>query len=97
MLGPHDGAFVGRQGGQAGFEVGDVLFGMNGHEYGTMDEAAKKAVKAAKVPGNTVDYMVERDGEKMEIAIELASMPKDLIAKAIGSHMVEHAQVASVQ
>lgn len=81
----------------AGFRVGDVLFGMNGHKYGTMDEATKKTVKAAKVPGNTVIYMVKRDGEKMEIAIELASMPKDLIVQKIGSHMVEHAQVASVQ
>lgn len=81
----------------ASVQVGDVLYGIDGHRFGKMDEAAQKQVKAAKVAGNTVTYMAVRSGEKMEIAIELGSMPKDLLAQKIGRHMVEHAQVASVQ
>lgn len=81
----------------AGVQTGDVLYGINGHRWGKMSDEAKAEVKAAKVPGNTVTYMAKRAGEKVKIAIELAEMPAEVLAAKIGGHMVEHAQVASLQ
>jgi hypothetical protein len=41
--------------------------------------------------------MVKRDGNKQEVAIVLGEMPEEMVAKKLGKHMIEHAQVASVQ
>ena len=82
---------------KAGIKVADVLFGINGHKFSEMDEAAWKAMKGERTPGATVTYMVKRDGEKTKVDIVLAEMPKDVMATKLGSHMLEHATVASVQ
>lgn len=82
---------------QAGVQVGDVLFGINGIRFGKMTDAQRAEMKAAKVAGNTVTYMAKRGSEKLAIAIELATMPEEVVAASVGRHMLEHAQVASVQ
>jgi len=76
-----------------GIEPGDVLYALNGIEI--KDENEKALAKARKEwkPGQLVNYTIKRDGEDREVAITLAPMPADLLAKWIGQHMLEHATV----
>ena len=82
---------------EAGVQEGDVVFGINGQKFAKMSDEDWKASKAARVPGATANYMVKRDGNKQEVAIVLGEMPEEMVAKKLGKHMIEHAQVASVQ
>ena len=82
---------------EAGVLEGDVIFGINGQKFAKMTDEDWKASKAARVPGATANYMVKRDGHKEEVAIVLAEMPQEMVAKKLGKHMMDHAQVASVQ
>jgi len=82
---------------EAGIMEGDVVFGINGQKFAKMTDADWKASKAARTPGATANYMVKRDGHKEEIAIVLTQMPEELMAAKLGKHMMDHAQVASVQ
>jgi len=45
-------------------------------------------------PGSEVVYTVSRNGKNTEIAVTLAKLPEDVMAKWIGQHMLEHATVA---
>lgn len=82
---------------EAGLKKGDVLIGLNGHKFADMSKEDWKASDAERVPGATARYMVERDGHAQEIAVVLAKMPEDVAAAKLGHHMMEHAQIASVQ
>ena len=82
---------------EAGVMEGDVVFGINGQKFAKMSDEDWKASKAARVPGATAKYMLKRDGEKQEVAIVLAEMPQEMVAAKRGKHMLDHAQVASVQ
>ena len=81
----------------AGVMVGDVVFGINGMKFAKMSDEDWKASQAERTPGATANYLIKRGGEKQEIAIVLARMPEELVAQKLGKHMMEHAQVASVQ
>jgi S1-C subfamily serine protease len=81
----------------AGIMEGDLLFGVNGQKFAKMSDEDWKASKAARTPGATATYMVKHDGEKKEVAVLLVEMPDELVAAKLGKHMMEHAQVASVQ
>jgi predicted metalloprotease with PDZ domain len=82
---------------EAGIVEGDLLFGVNGQKFAKMSDEDWKASKAARVPGATATYMVKHDGQKQEVAVVLSEMPAELVAAKLGKHMMEHAQVASVQ
>lgn len=82
---------------EAGVMEGDVIFGINGQKFAKMTDEDWKASKAARTPGATANYMVKRDGHKEEVAIVLAEMPEEMLAAKLGKHMLDHAQVASVQ
>jgi C-terminal processing protease CtpA/Prc len=91
------GVVAGSPAEEAGVMAGDVLYGVNGATFAKMSDEDWKATKAERAPGKTAKYMVKRDGKKEEVAIVLAEMPQDVVAQKIGKHMLEHAQVASVQ
>jgi len=75
----------------SGIQPGDQLFALNGVEINDKnDEALKKAKKDWK-PGQTVNYTIKRDGQQRQITVTLAPMPAEVLAKFIGSHMIEHA------
>jgi C-terminal processing protease CtpA/Prc len=82
---------------EAGLMEGDVVFGINGTYFAKMDDEDWKASKAERVPGSTANYMIKRDGHKKEVAVALAAMPEDMQAAKLGKHMMDHAEVASVQ
>ncbi len=82
---------------EAGLMKNDVVYGINGTYFSKMDEADWKASKAERVPGSTANYMLKRDGHKKEVAVVLSKMPEDMLAAKLGGHMLDHAQVASMQ
>lgn len=81
----------------AGLQSGDVVYGVNGASFASMTEEDWKVSKAERTPGATAQYMFTRDGHKQDADLVLAKMPEDLIAQKVGEHMLEHAEVASVQ
>ena len=81
---------------QAGFQVGDVLFALNGIEINEKNESALKTAKKDWKPGQNVSYTLKRDGRSVNANVTLASMPADVLAKFIGEHMLEHASTEVV-
>ena len=82
---------------ESGLEAGDILIALNGAR---IDEDNKKAYKKAKkdwAPGQEVTYTIKRDGNDREVNLTLAPMPADVLAKWIGEHMMDHAQVDVAQ
>jgi predicted metalloprotease with PDZ domain len=81
---------------QAGFQVGDVLFALNGIELNDKNEAALKTAKKDWKPGQNVSYTLKRDGRPVNASLTLGVMPADVLAKFIGEHMLEHASTEVV-
>jgi predicted metalloprotease with PDZ domain len=74
---------------QAGFAKGDVLLTMQGEKYTKANKAALKKVWAEIKPGSEVQYVVKRNGTKVELDATLAHVPADLQSKWIAEHMAE--------
>ena len=81
---------VGSPADQAGFREGDVLLTMEGEKYTKANKAALKKVWSKVEPGSEVQYVVKRDGSKVEMNATLAHVPVDLQEKWIAEHMAEH-------
>lgn len=79
---------------EAGLKPGDVLFALEGVEldYAKNEKALMKARKEW-APGQAVHYTVKRNGADKDIDLTLAPMPADVLAKWVGQHMLEHANV----
>lgn len=75
---------------QAGFQKGDVLLTMQGVEYSKANKKALKKVYANISPGSDVQYVVKRQGAKVELDATLAHVPVDLQKKWIAEHMEAH-------
>lgn len=77
---------------KAGIQVGDILHSINGVEIRKGNDEAMKKAKVDFRPGQTVHYIVKRQGAAKPIDIVLGQWPADLLAKYIGEHMLEHAE-----
>ncbi|HYV19648.1 MAG TPA: PDZ domain-containing protein [Verrucomicrobiae bacterium] len=75
---------------KAGLQPGDVLFSINGVEI--RNENNQALMKIDRRPGQTLHYVVKRNGVGKPIDIVLGQWPADLLAKYIGEHMLEHAE-----
>lgn len=75
----------------AGMMSGDTLFAVNGVAISDKNEEALKKAKKDWAPGQNVNYTIKRNGQEKQIALTLAPMPADVLAKFIGQHMLEHA------
>ncbi|HET8946854.1 MAG TPA: PDZ domain-containing protein [Candidatus Polarisedimenticolia bacterium] len=75
---------------KAGVQPGDVLFSINGVEIRNENNEALK--KIDRRPGQTIHYVIKRNGIAKPIDIVLGQWPADLLAKYIGEHMLEHAE-----
>lgn len=76
----------------AGFKAGDIVLAVNDAKWD--DREAMKKVDWS--PGSKMTVKVKRDGQKQVMNLTLAKMPEDVIARAIGAHMVEdHVAVAT--
>ena len=74
----------------AGIQSGDTLFAVNGVTISDKNEEALKKAKKDWAPGQNVNYTVKRNGQEKQVALTLAPMPADVLAKFIGQHMLEH-------
>lgn len=73
----------------AGFRPGDVLVAINGADPYAEDKAAIKAVRAKLGPGVKAKYTVERAGSKTQLVAILAEVPREVLAKWVGEHLLE--------
>lgn len=86
---------------RAGFEVGDVLKGLNGVDYSEENEKALKTEYASFEPGSSATFSVERNGKPMEIEVHLEQIPQAILAQWVGQHVLEYhegeAEVADIE
>lgn len=75
----------------AGVRIGDVLLAVNGIPLG--DEESTRADSASRNPGSDVSITVLRDGKKMMMSVTLSAMTEEQVARYVGSHMLEHAEI----
>jgi len=75
----------------SGIKSGDILYAMNGIKLAEENMDAIKKVKKDLKPGSSVTYTIKRNGHDRDVKLTLAPMPTDVMAKWIGSHMMDHA------
>lgn len=81
----------------AGLKKGDILRGLNGIDYTEANEEKLGEVYKSFRPGNIATFKVERGGEILDIEVELAPIPKAILAQWIGQHVLEYHQVAETE
>jgi predicted metalloprotease with PDZ domain len=81
----------------AGFKPGDQLVAINGVVIADADEKTMKATWSEMKPGKVVTCTLGRGAKQKEVDVTLAKLPEDVMAKWIGSHMLEHATMATAQ
>ncbi|MGH7725953.1 MAG: PDZ domain-containing protein [Candidatus Eiseniibacteriota bacterium] len=72
----------------AGFKTGDIVLAVNGAKYSDK-EAVKKATGDWTV-GQKLTYTVQRDGKDVTVPATLGSMPENVYASMVGSHMISN-------
>ena len=75
---------------KAGFEKGDILISMQDVDYSKANKSAMKEVWANVEPGSEAEFVVKRQGAKVELDATLAHVPKDVQKKWIAEHMKEY-------
>lgn len=78
----------------SGIKPGDVLYALNGVELIEANNEKLAAARKDWKPGQSVTYTIRRGGSDRQVTLTLAPMPADVLAKWIGQHMLEHANVA---
>jgi C-terminal processing protease CtpA/Prc len=78
---------------EAGIQPGDILVAINGIEVNDENGEKLQAARAGMGPGTSVTWSMARDDMDRKVAITLAPMPADILARYIGNHMLEHATV----
>ena len=63
---------------------------MNGVRLGKENGPALAKVRKEWKPGQSVTYTIKREGVDREIALTLAPMPADVMARWIGEHLKQH-------
>lgn len=81
----------------SGIQPGDVLYALNGIRISEENHEALMKAKKEWKPGQSVTYTIKRDGTDRQVSLTLAPMPADVLARYIGTHMLEHATVEVVQ
>lgn len=74
---------------QAGFQKGDVLVALNGVKLDADNGGKIYSAKEKMTIGKTVSYTVLRAGAKRDLSVTLGQMPEDILARAIGRHLLE--------
>ena len=79
---------------KAGFEPGDVLIALNGVEMSKKNKEAYKKAAHQLAPGSKATYTVKRDGAKKQLEAQLGTVPREVMARWVGEHMLDqHTQV----
>ena len=77
----------------AGIRVGDVLVAINGIELTPANQEELAAAREAWKPGSDVTWTMTRGASPRDLQITLERMPADVLARFIGQHMLEHADM----
>lgn len=77
----------------AGIQRGDVLVSINGIQLNQDNEAALAKAREAWKPGSEVTWTMTRGTSPRDLQITLGRMPADVLARFIGQHMLEHAEM----
>ena len=72
---------------QAGIMKGDELFAVNGLTY---EKENMDVISKVMKPDNQVTVTIKRGGITKDLQVTLAPMPKDLIAKYVGKHVLSY-------
>ena len=78
---------------KAGFKVGDALVAVNGVEFSEENDKELKDIQYAMSPGADFTYTVSRKGSKVDLDVELGTLPDSVKAQWVGSHMIDHAEL----
>lgn len=79
---------------QAGFAEGDVLLALNGVKWSKDNKEAVKKASYELRPGATATYVVKRSGEKVTLEATLDRVPREVMARWVGEHMLsDHADM----
>lgn len=78
---------------KAGFQEGDVMVAVNGVAYAEENQKRLKDVKYSMKPGADFTFTVARRGTKIDLDVELGSIPENVRAEWIGNHMMDHAEL----
>ena len=79
---------------EAGLKAGDILVAVNGIAYADENNEKMEALRETMTKGKTFTFTVLKNGKnEKDIDITLGSIPDELLATWIGTHMLEHAQV----
>ena len=88
---------------EAGLRQGDVLVAMNGIAFKDENEEKLYEAKHAMKVGKNISYTVDRQGcchikgGKTDVEITLAAIPEEIVAKWVGTHMMDHAAIELAQ
>ncbi len=75
---------------RSGLKAGDRMTAMNGVTFEPENEKKLAEVQKSFKPGVRFTFTILRDGKQMKIAVTLGHFPDDIIANAIGPHMLDH-------
>jgi len=77
----------------AGIQTKDVLYALNGVRIAKENDSELMKARKEWKPGQAVTYTIKRNGTDRQVTLTLAPMPADVLARYIGQHMLEHANV----
>jgi predicted metalloprotease with PDZ domain len=75
----------------AGIQVGDKIVAIAGIQLAEGNQEKLSEARKQRKPGDEVTWSIERADQALEVAIQLGSMPADILARYIGQHMLDHA------
>lgn len=78
---------------KSGFEVGDALVAVNGVAFSDENEKQLKDIQYSMIPGADFTYTVSRKGSKVDLEVELGTLPDSVKAQWVGNHMMDHAEL----
>lgn len=73
---------------RAGLQKGDVLVELEGVPYVEERKEELHGIYMSKGPGDSLEYVIERDGEEKTVRLELARMPNKLLALWLGEKIL---------
>jgi S1-C subfamily serine protease len=74
----------------AGFQRGDLLVAMNGVALKPENKEAVMKAKQKLGVGKAVTYTVARAGAERQLTATLAEVPREVLAKWVGEHVLDH-------
>ncbi len=78
---------------KADIRPGDILVALNGVELIESNKEKIYKVQKKNKPGATFRYTILRKKKRIYKIVQLASMPYEVIVRAVGQHMLEHSNV----